>query len=192
MALTALPPAHAEAAEWQLRPFAGVTFGAATTFVSTEVGARLALGVSGVLLGNVVGLEGDVERVPGLFQNAEPLLTVASSSATTVTGNLIVAVPRRLTEYTLRPYFVGGVGLMRARIDRPAGGEGLRVASTLPAMDVGGGVTGFLSDRVGLSWEGRWFRSVSGSSVGLSIGDEKVSFWRATMAVAIRLTRRSQ
>ena len=29
----------------------------------------------------------------------------------------------------------------------------LPVSSTLPAMDVGGGVTGFLSERIGLSWD---------------------------------------
>ena len=57
---------------------------------------------------------------------------------------------------------------------------------------VGGGVTGFLSDRIGLGWEARWFRSLSGSSRGLSLGNEQVSFWRANMAVVIRITRTTQ
>ena len=51
-----------------------------------------------------------------------------------------------------------------------------------------GGVTGFLTDRVGLNWDVRYFRSVGGKEdTGLSIGKEQISFWRATMGVAIRL-----
>ena len=43
---------------------------------------------------------------------------VSKSSVLTFTGNVIVGLPRRATEYTLRPYFVGGFGLMRARAAR--------------------------------------------------------------------------
>ena len=64
----------------------------------------------------------------------------------------------------------------------------LKVADTLPAVDLGGGATGFLSDRVGLSWDVRRFRSIGGRSEGrgVSFGRQRLSFWRATMAVAIR------
>ena len=56
-------------------------------------------------------------------------------------------------------------------------------------MDVGGGVNGFLSERVGLSWEARYFRSVGGKPLrGFSVdpGPEQLSFWRASMALVIR------
>jgi hypothetical protein len=64
----------------------------------------------------------------------------------------------------------------------------LNVASNLPAIDVGGGATGFLTDHVGLSWDMRYFRSISGNGEGqgLSVGAEQLSFWRANMALAIR------
>jgi len=36
---------------------------------------------------------------------------------TTVMGDLIIAAPRRYTEYVFRPYMVGGGGLMRLHSD---------------------------------------------------------------------------
>jgi len=64
----------------------------------------------------------------------------------------------------------------------------LNVSTSLPAIDVGGGATGFLTERVGLSWDIRYFRTVSGKAEGngLSVGAEQLSFWRASMALAIR------
>ena len=75
---------------------------------------------------------------------------------------------------------------MRAKQDPLAAGA-LKISRTLPAMDFGGGVTGFLTDRIGLSWEARYFRSTSGGTEGVSLGPERLSFWRASMAVAVRL-----
>src|SRR2546427_2556884 len=177
-------PSRSASAEWQIRPFLGVTFAGGTTFVDSEQAAghpKLALGVNGVLLGETVGIEGDFGRTPGFFQFGDQHL-VLGSSATTLTGNLVIALPRHLTQYTLRPYFVGGGGLMHARIDHDVFEE-LNVARTLPAIDVGGGATGFLNDRVGLSWDMRYFRSISGKAElrGLSVAAEQLSFWRANM-----------
>jgi hypothetical protein len=54
-------------------------------------------------------------------------------------------------------------------------------------MDIGGGATGFLSDRLGVSWELRHFRTIGrGGLSGTSVGPEQLAFWRATMAIAIR------
>src|SRR5204863_246872 len=123
---------------------------------------------------------------PGFFQSGNGLF-VLSSSVVTLTGNLVVAMPKRIFQYTLRPYFVVGAGILRAHSEQNLGT--LLVASTLPAIDIGGGATGFLSDRFGVSWELRHFRSIgtgklSGVNVGLS--GEQLAFWRATMAIAIR------
>jgi Outer membrane protein beta-barrel domain len=185
MVLSSAAPA---AAEWQIKPFIGLTFGGNTTLVDLEraVGhTNLVFGGTGVLLGDVFGLEADFGRMPGFFQSGGQHL-VLRSSATTLTGNIVVAVPRRLTQYTLRPYLVGGVGLVRAHIDNVLGV--LPVSSTLPAVDLGGGATGFLTERVGLNWDIRYFHSVGGKDQarGLSFGKEQLAFWRASMAVAIR------
>jgi hypothetical protein len=187
-----LMPATASA-EWQVRPFLGLTFGAATTFVDPENAIdneNVIIGVSGGWLGEVFGLEADFGRAPGFFQTEEapdlqdPL--VVQSAVTTLTGNVVIAVPKGMAGYGLRPYFSGGAGLMHVDLLGQIGG--IRHNRTLPALSLGGGVTGFLSNRVGLNWDVRrlsTFRG-EGETLGGSLGDEQLSFWRATMAVALR------
>lgn len=175
-------------AEWQLKPFLGVVFGGSTTPLSdldAAVGdVHAVYGFSAVLIGEVLGIEGDIGRAPALFMGDKGL--VVESNAVTLTGNVIVAMPRRLTQYTLRPYFVGGAGMMHAYSE---GSFSLVLAqATLPGIDVGGGATGFLTPRVGVNWDVRRFWSVGGGSetAGISRGPQELSFWRATMALAIR------
>ena len=174
-------------AEWQIRPFLGVSFGGGTTLVDLDQAAgspNVVVGVNGAVLGNVIGVEVDFGRAPGFFQTGDQGL-VQGSSVMTLTGNVVIAPPRRLTEYTLGPYFVLGAGLMRAR-SQDLSGE-LSVASTLPAMDVGGGANGFLTDRIGLNWDARYFWSVGGEELrGLSFGRGQLSFWRVSMGLVIR------
>ena len=70
VALWLLSPAPA-AAEWQVRPFIGFTFGGETTFVDPEkaIGTKnVVIGVSGGWLGEIFGLEADLGRAPGFFQ----------------------------------------------------------------------------------------------------------------------------
>jgi len=175
-------------AEWQFKPFAGLTFGGGTTLVDYDNAAgttKLAFGVSGLLLGEIFGVEGDFGRTPGFFESGRASESlVRSSAATTLTGNAVVAAPRHATRYSLRPYVVAGGGLMRARSFDKLGNPIL--AKTLPAVDVGGGATGFLTERVGLSWDLRYFRGIGGVPTGQSVGRESLSFWRASMALAIR------
>jgi len=111
---------------------------------------------------------------------------VIDSRVTTVTGNLVIAAPRRMTEYSLRPYLVAGGGLMRIRTLTAQ--NVFDVSSFLPAFDVGAGVVGFLTNRAGVGWEIRRFQNIGGKSntAGLTFGPEDLSFWRATMMVAIR------
>ena len=186
-ALVLLPAAPA-AAEWHVKPFIGMTFGGSTPFVDLEHAAgkaNVVMGATGTLLGEVLGLDVDLGRAPGFFETGGQQLVLASN-AVTLTGNIVIAVPRRMAQYGLRPYFIAGTGLIHARIDGRFGT--LKVSSTLPAMDFGGGATGFLTRRVGLSWELRRFRSFGGRhrASGVSFGDEQLSLWRANMAIAFR------
>jgi hypothetical protein len=197
LVILVLAPAHASA-DWQIKPFFGGSFAGSTTFLDLENAAgslNKVFGVSGLRLGEVFGVEGDFGWAPGFFSGGEGVQTVGCvatttlcvvhSSVKTLTANVVIAVPRRLTTYTLRPYFVGGAGIMHASSELAFGA--LLVSSTLPALDVGGGVTGFLSKRIGLGWDVRYFRSVgTGEERGQSFGPEQLSFWRAHMAVAIR------
>ena len=180
----------AASAEWQVRPFIGFTFAGSTTFVNPEKGVEgqnPIYGVTGGWLGEIFGLEGDFGRSPGFFQSDDaPTELVSSSSVLTLMGNAVVALPRRMAEYGLRPYVSGGAGLMRVNsISRL---EILPTHRTLPAINIGGGVTGFLTHEIGLSWDVRRFstRRGEGETVGNSFGEERLTFWRATMAVAVR------
>jgi hypothetical protein len=210
-ALTAWP-AQARA-EWQIKPFLGVKFAGYTTFIDVDQAAggvsgpgaepgrdlkKVVIGVSGMWIGEVVGFEADLGHVPGYFQSDVPVLsttvlssttvpssaTVLKSGVTTFTGNVVIAVPKHLVRYSLRPYFAGGAGLMS--VDKEDAFDVFK-GDNLPTMDLGGGVTGFLTKHVGVSWDVRYFRSIGGNPVtGLSYGPEQLSFWRATMAAAIR------
>lgn len=206
LVLTGAEPNPA-AAEWQIKPFGGVTFGGDTSLIDPEqaVGVpNVVFGVSGLLLGEVLGIEGDLGIGPGFFDadSQGELLGPSAGSANrdffaasrviTYTANVVVALPRRMAEYSLRPFVVGGAGLMRITIKEyedaalPGGLYSGLGSINMATVDVGGGVTGFLSERVGLSWELRWFRSLKGQERGVSLGSERLSFWRANMAVAIR------
>ena len=180
-------PAQA-AAEWQIKPFIGLTFGGTTTFNDPELAAgksHLVFGAAAALIGEVFGVEGDFGQVPGSFQTGDQELVI-SSSTRSITGNVVIAWPRRLTEYTLRPYFVGGVGVMRVVIEDNRLLGQVQVSDRVAAVDIGGGATGFITNRMGVSWDVRHFRSV-GSAPGIFLlEDGQLSFWRANMSVVVR------
>ncbi len=140
------------------------------------------------MIGEIFGVEADFGHTPGFVQssNTLPGVDILDSSVYTLMGNFVVAMPRHLTQYTLRPYLVGGAGLMHVAFDTT--GNVIQVSEQFQAMDLGAGVTGFLTHRVGLSWDVRYFRSIERTiQNGVSLGGERVSFWRANMSVAIRL-----
>jgi hypothetical protein len=188
-----LLPAPA-AAEWQIRPFIGFSFGGATTFVDPDHAIKtqnVVMGISGGWLGEIFGLEADFGRAPGFFQTDDVRDSVVeqlvlTSSVTTLTGTVVVALPRRMAGYGLRPYFSGGAGLMH--VDALGKFDIQLHDRTLPALNLGGGVTGFLTNRVGLNWDVRRLSTLrgEGETLGGSVGREQLSFWRATMAVALR------
>lgn len=191
--LVLLFPLHA-GAEWQFKPFLGVTFGGGTTIVDFEQAAgsaNVCWGGDVLYIGDTFGIEGDFATAPGFFQSGNYSLTnpplVRDSAVTTVTGNFVLAWPRHRAEYSLRPYLVAGGGLVRVRIDDFAGPL---VTSNQAGFDVGGGATGFLTHRVGLSWDLRYFRSIAGTGQegGISVSEPHpvISFWRLSMAIAVR------
>jgi len=178
----------AGAAEKQIRPFFGATLGGGTTFIDSEGASgnpHVVVGLNAAVLRDVLGVEVDLGHSPGFFQAGNNQL-VLSSSVTTLTGNIILTIPRHLTEYTLRPYLVVGGGALRARIDHVFGV--LPVSDVRAVADIGGGVTGFVTNRLGLCWDLRYFGTISRKpgDQGISIGPEQLSFWRASMALAIR------
>lgn len=176
----------AEAADRQIRPFAGVTFAGATPFVDLEAAAgkpHPTIGVGATFLGELFGVDVDLADVPGFLEAGDKHL-VNYSRVTTLCGSVVVAAPRRLTEYALRPYFVAGGGLMRVRETTTF--SVFDVSSVTPAFDLGVGAVAFVTNHAGVSWEVRRFQSFDDESLRTGFAGDHLTFWRATMAVVIR------
>ena len=184
--ITAAP--HTARADWLITPFAGGSFAPETTLLVFEEGAgrKLALGVAAALLSDgLFGIEGEVSHIPGFFQGDDPLGLVLTSRVTTFTGNVIVAVPLAVTRESLRPYVVGGLGLLQARSKHAAGL--FPVDENRLAVNFGGGAIGFVTDRTGLRFDLRYIKSASGADGPLAQpGVSRLSFWRATIGIVIR------
>ena len=184
----ALAPAAARA-EWQIKPFGGITFGPSSTLLidlDHEAGQpKLNLGVSGLWLGEVVGIEGDVATTAGFFSgdSSSKATLILRSHVATVMGNAVVALPKSISEYGLRPYAVAGLGSMHVSTNDNQ--FAFPFTKWLSAWDVGGGATGFLNDFVGLNWDLRYFKTLQTQPGGT--GPEHLSFWRATMGISVRI-----
>ena len=87
--------------------------------------------------------------------------------------------------HPLLAYAVVGLGSMH--VGEYDNVSALPYSNWLPAWDVGGGATGFLSDFVGVNWDVRRFQTLGGANTATGIGAEKLSFWRATMGFTFRL-----
>lgn len=182
-----IPPADARA-DWLITPFLGYAFARETTFLIFEEGAgrKLTLGASVALLSDgIFGLEVEVAHKPRFFEGNDPLGLVLTSRVTTLTGNVIVAAPLAVTRESLRPYLVGGLGLMQARSKHAAGF--LPIDQDLLGLSIGAGAIGFLTERTGLRFDLRHIKAISGEDGPFARpGISRLSFWRATTGVTIR------
>lgn len=177
---------RADASDRQLRPYVGATFGGTTPFLDLEDAAgklHPAIGIDATFLGEMFGLDIDVADVPGFLESGDQHL-VLHSRVTTLCGNVVVAAPRRLTEYSLRPYFIAGGGLMRIRETTSL--SVFDVSTVTPAFDLGVGAVAFVTNRAGVSWDLRRFQSFHDDEQRTGFLGDHLSFWRATMAVVIR------
>jgi hypothetical protein len=191
--LLAAAPAPARA-DWLLAPFAGIKFKGETTLFDLDTAAdkrKLTFGGSVMWLGEgPFGIEGDVAFVPGYFKADVDIPLVQSARVATVMGNAVLTVPRPWIGESLRPYVSGGFGLVHAQMQDVL--EKLAFRRTLGGFNLGGGAMGFVgrSRRTGVRWDLRYVRGAgalgSGSSRPASFGSERLTFWRATMAVVFR------
>ena len=182
-----IPPADARA-DWLVTPFLGYSFAGESTLLIFEEGAgrKLALGASVALLSDgIFGLEVDVGHQPRFFEGSNPFGLVLTSRVTTLSGNVIVAAPLAVTHDSLRPYLVGGLGLMEARSKHAAGL--FPVDKDLLGLSIGAGAIGFLTERTGLRFDFRHVKAISGENGPFARpGVSRLSFWRATTGVTIR------
>ena len=181
-----LLPAVAQA-DFFVTPFAGVKFAGNASIVELDFGAsntKFTLGgMAGVLGDGIFGVEADVAYVPRFFERSSGTL-VTRSHVFTLMGNVIVAVPRTITGYSLRPFISGGAGLMQVKIDDVL--DILPVNSKLFGINVGGGAMGPLTNLVDVRLELRWFRSVTSGRETPVFPGTALSFWRAAVGLTIR------
>jgi len=180
-----LAPVQARADGW-IAPWIGSAFG------SNIDNGRGTFGVSaGGMGGGIVGGEVDFGYNPSFFGTKTDF---GNNSVINVMGNLIVGVPIGGTHGAgVRPYVVGGVGLIRTQIDGATGTNFLRPASSdnMFGWDAGAGVMGFFNDHIGLRGELRYLRGTHdmNSSTGINSVDfngNKLHFWRPSIGVVFR------
>jgi opacity protein-like surface antigen len=182
----------ASAAAVVLTPMQARADGFVTPWVGSAFGSNIkngqaTIGVSAGGMGaGIIGGEADFGWSPSFFGTKSDF---GSNTVLNLMGNLIIGVPIGGTHGAgVRPYVVGGVGLIRSQID---GGTIARVSSSenMFGWDAGAGVMGYFSDHVGLRGDVRYLRATSDLTThvdSIDINGDKLHFWRATIGVTFR------
>ncbi len=183
--------------EWHLTPTIGVTFAGRTTFIDPQVASakrHTNFGGTVTLLGaGIVGAEAIVVVTPGFFEtDRTPLGTdvaraeIESSRTVAVMANAVLTTPRRWTEYSLRPFVSGGLGVLHAS-QTPADPRSLSVDAGIAGFNVGGGAIGFLTPRTGLRFDLRYYRTLRDTDRGaMAFGPAHLHYMSASVGVVIR------
>jgi hypothetical protein len=175
------------AAEWQLVPMVGLTMLGSTTIIDPEVATdkrHWNLGGAVTLLGpTIFGAEVITTWTPGFFQRGD-LDVVLASRTVSAMANVLLTTPRRWTEYSLRPFVSGGLGLMHVSVED----EGLfPVNLNLTGFNIGGGAVGFLTPRTGLRFDLRYHSTLRATDEGtISIGKVQVRYVTASVGLVFR------
>lgn len=179
---------RAARADYLFMPFIGGTFARETVF---HIGAELEESSKNVIFGGsaswltagILGIEGEFAYAPSFFEVENPLSDIQSSKLFTLSGSVIVAVPLSVSEYSLRPYAIGGVGLIHSGISydllTPVDDNSL-------GFNLGGGAIGFFSRRTGVRFELRHFRTFEREAREFGDIASRVSFWRFTVGAVVR------
>ena len=189
-------------AEWQFSPFLGYTFNGSTTLLDfgriTDQTANdephVDFGGSVRLIGaGPIGVEGYYLHTPGFFDAKQFDITlprILNSRTYAMMGNVVLTTPRAWNRYGLRPSLSGGLGLIHAAAKDQ--NDVFPFALNLWGMNVGGGAVGFLSDRVGVRFDLRYFRNIKGVpledlEVPVTLGEPvRLSYWSASIGVVIK------
>ena len=196
-----LVPVQARA-EWQFTPFIGYTFNGSTTLLDFALinnqtandEPHISYGGSVRLIGDgPLGVEAHFVHTPGFFDARQFLIVlprVIESRTYAVMGNVVLTTPRAWNRYGLRPAISGGLGMIHAAaLDER---EVLPFSLNLWGMNVGGGAVGFVSDRVGVRFDLRYFRNIRGVpqedlqppvTVGAPV---RLRYWTASFGVVIK------
>ena len=125
-----------------------------------------------------IGFEFDLGFTPDFFAEEE---SETKNNLITLMGNLIAGVPIG----SVRPYAVGGIGLLRSRITSAS--DIIEVNRNDFGVNFGAGVLAFFGDSLGVRGEFRYFRSLEDVGDGLidfELG--RFEFWRGSVGIVFR------
>lgn len=185
-------------ADWLLTPFVGWNWGGTANLLNLEdfddeFEQKAMFGASlGWMGAGIFGFEADLGYSPNFFEltSGTGNFQFGDSNLTTFMGNVLLGVPIGGQHGVgFRPYAVGGVGIIKSRID---GAEDLfEVDSTNWGFNVGAGAIFFFSDKIGLRGDVRYFRSLQDDDFDdldelFDVGLANFRFWRGTLGLTIR------
>ena len=189
--LSVLAPASARA-DFLFTPNIGMTFGGAA-----DGREHLTYGVSlGWMGAGIFGFEADLQFTPEFFEpkddDIEDIDFLDSSNVLTLMGNAIIGIPiGGQTGGGIRPFGIAGIGLLKT--NQTSADDVFDVGSNEFGFNLGAGVMGFASDRLGFRGDVRYIRSFNDLD-GIGVSDEGIAgltagdfdFWRANFGVIFR------
>lgn len=178
-----LAPVQARADGWVV-PWIGSAFG------SSIDNGRGTFGVSAGGMGaGIVGGEFDFGYNPSFFGDQN---VFGNNSVLNVMGNVIVGIPIGGTHGGgVRPYLLGGAGLIRTQIDGATNTTLFTPSSSrnMFGWDAGAGVMGFFNEHIGLRGEVRYLRATHDINSGINsidLNGNRLHFWRPSIGVVFR------
>jgi hypothetical protein len=170
-----------------LVPFAGIKFGGSTSIVDLELAAsnkKLTLGGSAIQLTNgIIGYEIEFGSITGYFENGDLGLIKPGSYVVDLTGAVLLSLPPGATAGGLRPYLVAGGGLIHAEAEDFF--EIFQVRRTVPAVTIGAGAIGLLTNTVGVRFDLRHLRSLS-KDASFGLVGRRIAYSRFTLGLLLR------
>jgi len=170
-------------AQAQLTLFVGGNFGGSTDVALDEsirdasqldFGARL-----GLFTGGLFSLEFEYGHTPNFYGKGT---VFDSSSVRTFMGSLALGFPAG----PVRPYLVLGVGMIKRTVEYAPGQGPGSVTDSRAAYDIGGGLSIFFSQHVGINGDFRYFRNFTAGNVILDGANDKFNYARATIGVTFK------
>jgi len=182
----------ASAAAVVLAPMQARADGFVTPWVGSAFGSNIqngqtTFGISAGGMGaGIVGGEVDFGWSPSFFGTTSDF---GSNTVMDLMGNVILGIPVGGTHGSgVRPYVVGGLGLIRSQIDGGTVGN-VSSSNNMFGWDAGVGVMGYFNQHIGVRGDLRYLRATSDLRSGvasLDLSGSQLHFWRPTIGVVFR------
>ncbi len=172
-------------------PFLGIKFGGSTSIIDLELAAaskKFVLGIAALKIDDgILGFEAEFGNIAGYFGNEDQALSQPlvkpGSYVNDLTGSIVLALPPGVTGGGLRPYAVIGGGVIHAEAEDSF--EVFQVRRTVPAINLGIGALGMITNNVGVRFDVRHLRSLSKDAAAGLVG-RRIAYSRFTIGLLLR------